>query len=321
LLQLQLIAASLADPGYRPESLRLARKNIGEAYNELAHSTEGPLQTEIPRLLAGGDSRFGLPPRDVLLARTLAEEKTWLAPQLASGPLELCLVGDFDPRAALDALARTVGALPARTVKPAYAAERAVSFPPVAFARDYSVPTEIPKAVVALYWPTDDAFDIHRTRRLLLLTEIFSDRLRVKIREQLGGAYSPEAVSEPSDTFTRYGYLLAETVVDPARADEIARSVLAIAGDLQKNGVTADELERAKQPVLTALRDSARTNQYWISAVAASCQEFPQRLDWCRTRYDDFASITRADVSALAQTYLAPGRAFRVIVRPEPPKP
>ena len=51
-LQLQLFAAYLTDPGYRPEAVRLALKNIDELYNQLAHLTEGPLETDIPRLLA-----------------------------------------------------------------------------------------------------------------------------------------------------------------------------------------------------------------------------------------------------------------------------
>ncbi len=321
LLQLQLLAAYLTDPGYRPEALRLARKNIDEFYDGLAHSTSGPFETEVPRLLAAGDPRFGLPPRDVMLARTLDEEKAWLAPQFARGPIEIGIAGDIDPRATLDALAQTFGALPKRAPKPAYTAERKVSFPAKPFAKDYRVPTEIPKAIVALYWPTADAFDVGRTRRLGLLGEIFSDRLRVKIREQLGGSYSPEAGNQSSETYTGYGDMVAETIVAPDRAKEITDSIAAIAGSLNKDGVTPDELERAKQPILTALRDSARTNQYWLSAVLANCQEYPQRLDWCRTRYSDFESITQADMNALARAYLAPDRAFRVIVQPEEKKP
>jgi zinc protease len=154
-----------------------------------------------------------------------------------------------------------------------------------------------------------------------MLARILGDRLRVKIREQLGGAYAPQAASEPSDTFTDYGYILAESVVDPARTAEIADDILAISADLQKTGVTADELDRAKKPILTALRDSARTNQYWIEAVLKSCQEFPQRLDWCRSRYSGYESITQADLNALARTYLGPDRAFRATARPGTNKP
>jgi zinc protease len=316
LLQLQLLAAHLTDPGYRPEAFRLARKRLDEYYDGLAHSIDGPFQAEVTRLLANGDPRFGLPSRDVMLTRTPAEEKAWLAPQLASGPIEIAIVGDIDIDATLSALARTFGALPPRAPKPAYEAERKVDFPRQVFTKDYTVPTKIPKAAIALFWPTTDAWDVGRTRRLNLLAEILNDRLRVKIREQLGGAYDPEAESEPSDTFTGYGYILAESIVDPARTAEIADAILAVSAGLQKAGVTADELDRVKKPILTALRDSARTNQYWLGAVLASCQEFPQRLDWCRSRYRDFESITQADLNALAKTYLGPDRAFSAIAKP-----
>ena len=169
----------------------------------------------MPRLLADGDQRFGLPPRETVLARTLAEEKAWLTPQLARGPIEIGLVGDLDPDATLAALARTVGALPAREPKPAYAAERLVHFPAQNWTKEYAVPTEIPKTTVVLYWPTTDASDVRRARRLQLLAFVFSDRLRLLLREKLGGAYSPEAGSEPSDTYTGYGMILAEVVVAP----------------------------------------------------------------------------------------------------------
>ena len=316
LLQLQLLTAYLTDPGYRPESLRVARKNIEEFYTSLSHSVEGPLRTTVPNLLASGDSRFGMPPVEVTRQRTLEEEKAWLAPQLARGPIEIGLIGDIDIDAAIAAVAATVGALPPRDPKPAYTAERSVRFPAAAFAKDFGVPTKIPKSVIAVYWPTADAWDIHRTRRLTLLREVFSDRLRVRIREQLGGSYSPEAASEPSDTYKGYGMMLAEVIVAPDRAAEIQQSIVDVAADLATHGVTVDQLDRARLPALTALRESARTNQYWLSAVIGSCQEYPERLDWARSRYADIESIKKADVDPLAAQYLGSDHAFRVTVHP-----
>jgi len=59
-----------------------------------------------------------------------------------------------------------------------------------------------------------------------------------------------------------------------------------------------------------------RTNPYWLNAVIGSCQEFPQRLDWCRTRSSDFEGITKAEIDALAAKYLDPARSIRVTVLP-----
>jgi zinc protease len=317
LLQLQLFAAYITDPGYRPEALRQIRKGLEELYSELAHKPDGPLNLEVPRLLASGDPRFGLPPKEAALSRTLEESRDWLAPQLATGAIEIALVGDLDIDATIAAVGRTLGALPTRGPRPALNAERQVRFPEKGFVKEYSVPTEIPKGIVALYWPTTDANDIHRTRRLMMLSEVLSDRLRVKVRQELGGAYSPDAGSVPSDAFPGYGYMLANVTVDPAKAAEITDVMLAIANDLNKTGVTEDELERAKQPILTSLRESARTNGYWIGSVLSRAQEKPEVLDWCRSRYDDNKAITKADLDALAKNYLVPDRVCRVIVRPE----
>jgi zinc protease len=315
LTQLQLFAAYVVDPGYRSEAQRQATKTIEAMYNQFAHTPTGPMRTEVPCLLASNDPRFGLPTREVASARTLDEMKGWLTPQLAGGAIEIGIAGDLDVDATIAAVARTFGAFPKRAPKPGLADARKVLFP-TPFTKRYSVPTEIPKGLVTIYWPTTDSRDIRIGRRLTLLAEILSDRLRVKVREEMGDAYSPESYSAPSDTFLNYGFLLAEISIDPARAQKIVDTVLAIAADLQKNGVTPDELTRAKQPILTSLKETVRTNPYWLNAVIGSCQEFPQRLDWCRTRSSDFEGITKAEIDALAAKYLDPARSIRVTVLP-----
>ncbi|ATC64641.1 peptidase M16 [Nibricoccus aquaticus] len=318
LLQLQLLAAYLTDAGWRPESIRVAHKNFEQLYTRLAHIPDGPLQLEVPRLLASGDPRFGLPSKEQLLARTLDEARAWATPQLTTGPIEIAIVGDLDPDATLAAVAQTFGALPARQPKPAYEAERQAAFPEP-FAKDFTVTSEIPKGYVALYWPTTDSRDIRTVRRLSVLSEVFSDRLRVKIREELGDAYSPQTSSGPSDTYRNYGLMTALIAVDPAKAKIVTDATLEIATDLATNGVNEDELERAKKPILTSLREAGRNNQYWLFSVLGSAQEQPQRLDWRRSIDTDFAAITKTEIDALAKQYLPAARAFRVTSLPVKP--
>ena len=80
--------------------------------------------------------------------------------------------------------------------------------------------------------------------------------------------------------------------------------------------MTDDELTRAKLPVLTALRESARTNGYWLGQVLDRAKEKPALLDWCRTRYSDNEAITKAELDALAKQYFVPARVCRVVSRP-----
>jgi zinc protease len=316
LLELQLITAHLTDPGYRPEAARQARKALDQLYTSFEHTAAGPYNLEIAPLLASGDPRFGLPPKEELLKRNLDEVKSWVTPQLATGALEIAIIGDLDLDATITAVAQTLGALPKRAPRPTLDDLRKVVFPSTPFSREFAIATEIPNADVRLYWPTTDGRDIRRARRLTLLAEVLSDRLRVKVREELGDAYSPGAGSNAGDLYPEYGYVVAGTTVDPAKTKKIADVIAQIANDLATKGVTEDELERAKKPILTSLRESARTNGYWLSAVLSRAQEKPEVLDWCRSRYADNEAITAADLTALAKSYLGENHASRVVIAP-----
>jgi zinc protease len=316
LLDLQLVSAELSDAGYRPEAMRVAQKGLEQMYVSFKHTAQGPLSTELANLIANGDPRFGLPPLETMLARNLDEVKAWLDPQLSRGPLEVALVGDLDVEAAIDAAAKTIGALPARERKPPLDELKKVTFPAEPFTRNYTIESEIPKGSVLLYWPTDDALDVRRNRRLGLLAAVFSDRLRVKVREEIGGTYSPRAASNASDTFPGYGYMFASIDVAPPMAAKMADLVTQLADDLAQNGVTEDELNRARMPLLTAIRQSMRDNNYWLSGVIARAQEKPEVLDWARTRLADVEAITSAELSDYAQKYLRRDRVSRVTILP-----
>ncbi|MFL6520060.1 MAG: M16 family metallopeptidase [Chthoniobacterales bacterium] len=316
LLELQLLAAQLTDAGYRPEALRTARQELNQRYRTFKHSVAGPMTTEIANLLADGDPRFGWPAEEVMMSRNFDELKAWLTPQLAHGPLEVALVGDLDIEASIGAAAKTIGALPAREPKPALTELKKVKFPAHPFTKNYVIESEIPKGAVLLYWPTEDAFDEHRTRRLNVLEAVLADRLRVKLREELGVTYSPHLDNFASDTFPGYGYVVASIDVDPQSAAKVSEVAVDLADELAQKGVTEDQLNRAREPKLAAYKDSLRKNGYWLSVLALA-QEKPEALDWARSRLPDIASITTAELSALAKKYLARDRVSRVTISPE----
>ncbi|MBI5771747.1 MAG: insulinase family protein [Verrucomicrobia bacterium] len=320
LLQLQLIAARLTDPGYRPEALRQARKGLEEAYLSYEHTLNGPLALDVSRLLVNGDPRFGMPPKDQMLARNLDEVRAWLTPELTRGKLEVSVVGDLDLDATIAAVAQTLGSLPPRANESVPDALKKVTFPVAPFAQEYRVDTEIPRGLVRTYWPTTDGIDIKRLRRFNLLGSVVSDRLRLKIREELGAAYSPDAGSIASDVFPGYGYILTHVEIEPAQAAKVADLLFAIGDDLAQNGVSDDELKRAREPILKSMEQSLRDNGYWLGSVLARAQEKPEVLDWSRTRLADVNSITAAELSALAKKYLGRPHASKVVILPKEKK-
>jgi len=316
-LQLELIVAQLTDAGWRPEALRQARKGIEQLYRGFEFTANGPMSREVAPLLANGDERFGLPAQEVMLERSLEEAQAWLAQELAEGPLEVSLVGDLDIEEAIKAAAATIGALPPRAERKDLAELKQVSFPSEPFARHFEFISEIPKGNVMAYWPTTDGFDIKTNRRLTMLGRVLADRLRVKIREEIAGSYSPSAGSFASDTFAGYGYLQASCIVSPDDAEMILAAMVEIGDDLAKNGVSEDELDRARQPMLTSARESLRNNNYWGGSVLARAQEKPEVLDWARNRIPDMESITAEELSALAKQYLGADRVSTVTIVPK----
>lgn len=315
--QLTLMRAYLTHPGFREEAVTEFKRALDYIYQQLERTPGGFAQDEVAQFLHGGDTRFGYPPRPAVEALTATQAKEWALPELASGYLEITLVGSFDKEAAVAQLAATFGNLAERdTKKPALEKERVVSFP-AATTKVFEFESEIPKAMAVVHWPTLDIFDITKTRRLGMLSAIIDDRLRIKIREELGDAYSPFAHNLPSDTWTDYGYLFASVTVDPAQAGPVTEVVSEIAKDLATgNSITEDELERAKKPQVTSIEEMRRTNRYWMSSVMESSQEYPARLDWARSFVDDYQNITVDEVNALAAEFLQSEKQVNVVIKP-----
>ena len=321
-LQLQYLTACLTDPGYRPEAERQARKNFTTIYPSLRNTQKGVFSDQVARYLASGDFRFGFPQETELAARTVQEVRDWLAGPLASGYMEVTILGDIKPDDAIPGVLKTFGALPAREKRlPAYKRERVVRFPaPTGKPETFTIESKIQKALALVLWPTgvDRIGDTHAVRRLNVLAQILDDRLRVEIREKLGETYSPFAHVSASDCYPKYGYLLAGAGADPKQAQPITELMRGIAAAIAEHGVAQDELDRALKPILSEIRESLRSNGFWLGVVAGS-QQNPIQLTRVRNLEQDFASITPKEVSRFARNYLRAKPAQTVLIVPAAP--
>ncbi|MBE7498042.1 MAG: insulinase family protein [Verrucomicrobiaceae bacterium] len=320
--QLQLLTAYLTAPGYRIEAARQFEKNIDPMYTQLQHTAEGVMNNEVMAFTHGGDPRWGFPAKQVLKQRNLDEVKEWLTPALTQEYLEVTVLGDVDVEKALDAVSRTLGALPERAgKKPDYAKERQVAFPKPAESKAFHFDTEIPKAIATIYWPTEDMpSDVPRARRLMLLSQVLDDRLRIKIREELADTYSPACYHVASDTFTGYGYMVTMIECKPEQVEKLAKLTIEIADKLATGEITDDEFERAYKPMVAQIEQQRRDNRYWSSTVLRCSQEHPQRLDWARSFVSDITGIQKSDLVPLAKKYLPKARAVTANIIPNAQK-
>ena len=317
-LQMKLLAAGVTDAAYDPATQAqwagiapVISKNIMSNPSQLA-------ALAIPYILTGDDARFGVGNGDQLAARTLDEMKAVIAPQLANGVIRIGMVGDIDEDAAIAAVAGSLGALPNRRA----VAAPSVTVKPATFTANRSLRTvnhagSADQGVIALVWPTTDDSNFKATLTRDLLAEIMGLRLIDVLREELGATYTPNAASEDSSTYKGFGYLVASAPAAPAAMDAVAKAIRQIATDLRNTPPSADELLRARKPILERWQRQARQNNSW-RGIVAEAQYDPELLEWRRTRTAIIGAIGVNDIMEQAKLYLDPATAVETRVVPKP---
>jgi zinc protease len=311
----QLYHAHLADPGFREDAHALAMHQLEQELDALAHTIQGGMVFHGSRFLAGGDNRFGLPAFDILKKSSLDDVRQWVGWAINKSPLELSIVGDMDVDAVIELAALYLGNLSPR--EGAETTDDRLPRFPEGQTLHLDVPTRIPQGMATVAFPTIDYWDIHTNRRLSVLSEIFTDRMRQHIRETMGAAYSYYAYNDPSRAYPGFGMLNAVVMIDPEDAATVIDAVKDIAGELAADGVSPDDVMRAVNPILTSIAETVKTNAYWLNTVLKTSSRHPELLDWSRAIQTDYAAVTPEEVSILARQYLNTTAAATVVIIPE----
>ncbi len=315
-LLFQLLYAHLIDQSFDDDAFRLAMERFKLQYDTLSRSIDGAMMLHGQRFLAGGDHRFGLPSYENLEQLNLDQVRSWINTSLKTGKIEVSIVGDFDVESVITLAAKYLGSLSIASkgdvVKPSplpqFPENRSITL---------SVPTNIPKGMIIVAFPTADLWDIKTTRRLSILADIVSDRLREIIREKMGAAYATFAYNRPSRAYKGYGVFQAVVQVNPEESDLVVREVKNIFQNIAQGGVAADEVIRATAPTLTSIKDMLRENNYWLDTVLSGSKRHPRQLDWSRTILDDYASITKEELDLLATAYFDMNKVATIVIKPE----
>lgn len=316
-VQMQVLAAYLAEPGWRPEAfkrLQGARKTIHDQYEA---TDSGILSRDLAGLMHPGDQRWAFPSREAIAQAKLDDFKAAIGPALAAGAIEVVVVGDTTVEKAVQAVARTFGALPPRTLADIPPSQRQVDFPAAS-----SKPTVLThkgradQSIGYLAWRTNDFFaDPQKARDTAVMGEVLELRLMQELRESQGATYSPSVVYNHSMVWPGWGYVSASVEIPPAKLPDFFADVRKIAADLRDNEVSADELARAKTPRIDQIEKARETNGYWLSELSGA-QFDPRRLEATRGLIPGTERVTAADVRRAAQAVLRDDNMWMLEVRP-----
>jgi zinc protease len=313
---LQLTAAYITDAAFRAEALREASAAFNTSVASLLNTPGGLIRLRGAEVLVGADPRFAFPEAEEFYARTMQELKEWLQPHLASGAMEVSVVGDIAWEEARDAMAKTLGALPPRKARfdPTPAAPQFLKPP----ARPLRIPIRenFKQVALAWFWPIQDEMTVALERRCYLLAQTLQERLWKRLRDELGATYSPEVELVDFDGAPRLGYVVLAVEVDSEHANEAAVLIRKEIEALGRHGIGKEEFERVKAPILRAREDDVRENGYWCYTVLRDAQQRADRLTAARTRQKDTASIKASEIHRLFRRHITRQKGFFLVSEP-----
>jgi zinc protease len=170
------------------------------------------------------------------------------------------------------------------------------------------------QAVLVIGFPGTTLADDDRYA-LDLLQECCSDlgsRLFLRIREQLGLAYY---VGAQNFAGLVPGYFAFYTGTEPAKAAQVETELLKEAELLRTEGLSADELKRAKAKIIGG-KKIARADLGNLASTSALDELYG--LGWQRADLDDakYEAVTLEQIKSAAQKYLKPDALVVSVVKP-----
>lgn len=315
--QMQVLMAFTTDAAYSPDAFARLKSFIPDYYNQLNSTPGGVFQMSGAAALRNNDPRFTMPSEADFLATTNDQVKALIDKQLKTEPIEITIVGDISEAEAEAEISKTFATLGKRADTPALPADGlSLHFPTQNLNRVFEHQGRADQDLSYIAWPgTDFMSDTRRARGLTVLAEVLSLRLTDIVREQKGLSYSPYASNYYSQTFPGFGYLSAVAQVKPEDDQAYYDAVAGIVADLKAHPISDDELLRAQKPLLDRMDTDLKTNTFWAGALPGSTTD-PRKLDYIRTRRDQYKAVTVADIQKLANEYLDMNKAMRIQIKP-----
>lgn len=320
--QLRLLAAKIVAPHFDPALFQRSKTSALESYDLAFSSAASRMGREFGAVARGNDPRWQPFDKAEIERLKAGDFEAFLKPLLAQGPIEAVVVGDVDLETAVAAMLKTVAALPRRPEVKVPAGSLRIRPPapskaPILFTHQGD-PTQ---AYAALGWTTFGGTEGRRERRALsLAANIAQARLLERLRDLEGASYSPSASVQTSFQFKDWGFFFAGSEIRPERADLFFRLAREIVAELAAKPVSADEWQRAINPVVTGIERRLKTNAYWAGAMEDWSREaYP--IEHARTYLADYQSLTPEAVRSAVAKYVVDEGDWSILVLPAKTSP
>lgn len=313
---LELVHALLTEGKLEASALRTWQE---ATVNQLAAAEKLPQFPALRRaaeLMTGNDPRRTIPTVERVESQTREASQRWFDRIASQAPIEVAVVGDIDQTRAMELVTKYLGSLPARPRTTTHLDPlRETRRSPGPLTDTVRFDSFTPQAMVVSGFISANAFDVDATRHMSLARSTVQSRLIKELREDEGLIYSGGVQAAPDYAYRDSSFFAAFAPCAPGASEEVRDRLLRIKAEFAKTGPTAEELDAAKEQVITNLEQQLEEPGFWRSRL--------QRHDLHRvnlakleTIIEDYQGYTAGAVRETFAAHYTPERTVWVIAQP-----
>ena len=269
-------------------------------------------------LMVGNDPRFELLPNSADLANVQSADLPALLKNSLEGRADVVMVGDVSVDDAIRATGATFGAGAATTDAAMPSPSVSVQAPvgPAIFQHK----GRADQGLYGEYFVIPDYFADPKTSDVAhVAAAVLQARLVDTVREKLGMTYSPKVAASTSVEVRGEGYFAPVIETPPSNFAAFHALLADELGDLAAKPVSADELARAKQPLIEAEAKRLETNSYWVEKLVQMTRE-PRVGEQMIGEAARLSAVTAADVQAFVARFVVARKPIVAMARADQPK-
>jgi zinc protease len=317
---LQLVYLAFTQPNDRPETFEVLRKRLMAAVVNQAQDPEAVYSEKVREVNTNGHyTARALKPADVA---ALSHQKSLAFYRRAfanAADFTFFFAGAFKVEDVTPLIAQYLGALPSKGARSSSFVDRGLSFPakPVRARVEKGVE---PKSQTALTFFADTGLQEMEMFHARVAASVLRSRLRDLLREELGGTYGASVGYSDLAPLRGYGTTAISFGSSPDSVAKLEQAALAEVARLQKEGPSADDVQKAQEIERRELETALKQNPYWLGSL-----QTVHMLGWDPTsiarRQKRIETITRDSLRAAFVRYFPLDRYTAVSLFPERPRP
>ncbi|MFO0974310.1 MAG: insulinase family protein [Phycisphaerae bacterium] len=318
-LGLQLAYAMLTEGRIEPAGLDNWKKMTKQRLERMHTMPQGVMQEAMTETVLGNDVRLKELTPEQIDRVTPGTAEAWFRRIAATAPIEISVVGDLPLDAATQLVARYFGSLPKRGATwSALDSLRTIKRGAGPYSKTVHFKSRTPKAMVMAGFISCNERDVLDRRLLTIASQIISDRMIQRIRENEQLVYSIRCGNRPARELPGTGLMMAAAPTDPQNGDKLADTILQMLHEFADQGPTDQEVTTARKQLITQLTTRMQDPRYWQSVLADMTYR-GRALAEIRELPDVYNTYTATQIRDAVRKYLKDDQVVRIIAIPDGP--